>query len=87
MKNPDILTTDELKPSLGDHYATTKLATEKIIQESKLNWTIFRLSAIMGAGNHKITELMFHMPVNTSVEITTPEDTACAFVNAADKME
>ena len=87
VKNPDILTTDELKPSLGDHYATTKLATEKIIQESKLNWTIFRLSAIMGAGYHKITELMFHMPLNTSVEITTPEDNARTFVNAADKME
>lgn len=30
---------------------------------------------------------MFHMPLNTPIEITTPEDTARAFVNAAHKKE
>lgn len=85
ISNPNILVTDDLNPSPGDYYATTKITSEEIIKNSNLDWTIFRLSAIMGADNHKISELMFHMPLNTSIEITTPEDTARAFVNAYDK--
>ena len=79
-----IKVTDPLKPSMGDYYAETKIMAEKAVRESRLRWTIFRLSAIMGAGNHKISGLMFLMPLNTPVEITTPEDTARAFVNAID---
>ena len=82
LKNPNIRVGDTLKPSLGDEYAVTKLAAEKLITESKLNWTIFRLSAIMWNDNHEISKLMFHMPLETPIEITTPEDTASAFVNA-----
>lgn len=87
VKSPFIRVSDPINPSPGDFYATTKIAAEEAIKSSKLNWTIFRLSAIMGASNHKISALMFHMPLNTSVEITTPEDTARAFVNAAHKKE
>lgn len=87
VKNPYIYVSDVLKPSPGDFYATTKIAAEEIIKNSHLNWTIFRLSAIMGAGNHKISALMFHMPLDTPIEITTPEDTARAFVNAAYERE
>ena len=32
--------------------------------------------------NHKISKLMFHMPLSTSLEICTPKDTAKAFVEA-----
>lgn len=82
LKNPYIKVNDPLKPSLGDEYAVTKLAAEELIRKSKLNWTIFRLSAIMWNDNHKISKLMFHMPLDTYIEITTPEDTARAFVKA-----
>ena len=82
LKNPDIFTTDTLAPSLGDEYAKTKIKAEEIIQASRLNWTIFRLSAIMGSNNHEVGKLMFHMPLGTAIEICTPEDTARAFVNA-----
>jgi nucleoside-diphosphate-sugar epimerase len=78
---------DKLQASVGDEYAKTKIAAEKIIQSSNLKWSIFRLSAIMGIGNHKMTGLMFHMPLNTKMEITTPKDTARAFVNAITKQE
>lgn len=87
VKNPFIRVSDELKPSDRDYYAETKIASEEIVRLGKLRWTIFRLSAIMGAQNHKISPLMFHMPLNTPVEITTPEDTARAFVNAAHKTD
>ena len=81
--NPNIRVGDPLKPSLGDEYARTKLECERIIQRSNLNWTIFRLAAIMG--NHKISKLMFHMPLATTMEICTPPDTARAFVNGIGK--
>lgn len=83
IQNPWITVDDALKPSAGDQYAITKIEAENIIRNSKLNWSIFRLSAIMGG--HKISKLMFHQPLNTSLEITTPEDTARAFVNAIGK--
>ncbi len=86
-ETPDIYTTDPLTPSLGDEYAVTKIAAEKSIRESKLNWSIYRLSAIMGIGNHKISKLMFHMPLETIMEICTVEDTARAFVNSIGKKE
>lgn len=82
---PDITIHDTLQPSEGDEYAKTKIETEKLIQDSKLNWSIFRLAAIMG--NHKISKIMFHMPLETRVEICTPEDTARAFVSAIEKQE
>ena len=84
-KNPDIYTTDPLKPSVGDVYGVTKIVAEGLIRESKLNWSIYRLSAIMGIGNHKISKLMFHMPLDTIMEICTIKDTARAFVNSIEK--
>jgi nucleoside-diphosphate-sugar epimerase len=83
LDNPHITVNDPLKPSKGDEYAKTKIEAEQIIRSSRIDWTIFRLSAIMG--KHKISELMFHMPLNTCMEIATPEDTARAFINAFDK--
>lgn len=80
LKNPNIYITDPILPSLGDEYAKTKIAAEEIITTSKLRWSIFRLTAIMGG--HKISKLMFHMPLATSMEICSPADTGRAFVNA-----
>jgi cholest-5-ene-3beta,7alpha-diol 3beta-dehydrogenase len=80
--NPWIKTSDPLIPSDRDEYARTKIAAEKIITNSKIRWTIFRLTAIMGMDNHKPSELMFHMPLNSHLEIATPGDTGRAFVNS-----
>lgn len=86
-KNPDITISDELKPSMGDDYGVTKVEAEKIIRESSLSWSIYRLSAIMGIGNHKISKLMFHMPLDTVMEIATVRDTARAFINSIGKRD
>lgn len=80
MKNPEISINDILQPSPGDQYGETKVLCESLIQQSKLSWSIFRLAAIMG--NHKISKLMFHMPLETPMEICTPQDTGRAFVKA-----
>lgn len=82
-KDPFIQVGDALLPSAGDAYADTKIAAEQLVKESQLNWTIFRLAAIMG--NHKMSKLMFHQPLNTALEIATPRDTARAFVNGIEK--
>lgn len=87
LKNPLINVGDPMSPSEGDEYAKTKILAEEALQSSKLDWSIFRLSAIMGADNHKISGLMFHMPLETSMEITTPEDTGRAFVKAIYKRD
>ena len=83
--NPFIKITDIIQPSAGDIYAQTKIEAEELIKNSKLNWTIFRLAAIMK--NHKVSRLMFHMPLSTTFEICTPSDTARAFTNGIYKKE
>jgi nucleoside-diphosphate-sugar epimerase len=85
LQNPDIRVGDTLSPSLGDAYAQTKITTENLIQESGLAWSIFRLAAIIGVKNHKMSKIMFHMPLDTMMEICSPSDTARAFVNAIEK--
>jgi len=82
LNDPWISVHDRLFPSEGDEYGRTKIKAEQIITGSSLDWSIFRLTAIMG--KHKVSELMFHMPLTTMLEIGTPEDTARAFINALD---
>ena len=82
---PRITVNDPLMPSEGDLYGHTKIEAEELIRNSKLEWSVFRLSAIMK--NHKISKLMFHMPLNTQLEICTPKDAATAFVEAINKRE
>lgn len=85
LENPEIRVNDTLQASDGDYYATTKITVENEVQNSGLDWSIFRLTAIMGVRNHKISPLMFHQPLNTKLEIATPEDTARAFIHAIEK--
>ncbi|MGC1633670.1 MAG: NAD(P)-dependent oxidoreductase [Gelidibacter sp.] len=83
VEHPFIKVGDSLMPSENDVFAETKIAAEESVQKSQLDWTIFRLAAIMG--NHKISKLMFRQPLNTALEFCTPRDMARAFVNAIDK--
>lgn len=84
LKNPIISVSDPLLGAEHDNYSRSKVEAEKIIQASGLHWSIFRLSAIMGIGNHRISEKMFEMPLETVMEIATVKDTARAFVRATD---
>lgn len=85
--DPYIKVGDPLTPALGDNYAYTKIEMEKLIQESGLSYSIFRLAAIMGASNHVMSGLMFRMPLKQVMEICTPKDTARAFVYALNHQE
>lgn len=85
IKGPDIKVTDPPKGLDHDNYSKTKVDAEAVITSSKLNWSIFRLSAIMGIGNHKVSGIIFDVPLETKMEIATVKDTANGFVRALDK--
>ena len=71
---------DPLISSKWDYYAQTKIIAEDIIKKSKLDYTIFRLTGVMGSP--KIDPLLFHMPLDTRFEIATTRDVAFALVEA-----
>ena len=85
--DPNINVSDPLLPSIGDEYAATKIAAEELVKSSGLAHTIFRITAVMGVNNHKISKLMFHMPLATPIELVTPLDAGKAFANAVDRRD
>ena len=83
IENPEIRVGDALIPSVGDEYARTKIETEKMIQDSGLVFTIFRLCGILTT-TLKIQPLMFHMPLGTTLEWCHASDVGFALVEAID---
>lgn len=81
----NIKVTDELKIKKNDYYPIIKKQTEDLIIRSGINYTIFRLTAIMDVP--KVDPLMFHMPLDTRMEIASANDTAKAFVNGIDHIK
>lgn len=77
---PWISVKDKLLPSEGDYYAFVKIETEQMIKNAKIPYTIFRLTGIM---DHPVIDpLMFHMPLDTKLEIASVTDTGMAFAKA-----
>lgn len=87
LKTPIISVNDPIQTTKWDKYGQAKIESEKLIQNSKLDWSIFRLSAIMGIGNHKVSKIIFHVPLDTIMEIATVDDTARAFANIIGKKD
>ena len=87
LKTPVISVNDPIETTKWDKYGQAKIASEQLIQNSKLDWSIFRLSAIMGIGNHKVSKIVFHVPLDTIMEIATVDDTSRAFANSIGKRE
>jgi nucleoside-diphosphate-sugar epimerase len=79
-----IKVSDPVQFSQDDYYAFIKKMTEDMIVESGIEFTIFRLTAIMDTP--RIDPLMFHMPLDTKLEIASARDTARAFVFGLQKM-
>jgi nucleoside-diphosphate-sugar epimerase len=79
--SPWISVDDPLLPSEGDYYAVTKIQAERLIRSSRLRWSVFRLTAIMGIQT-RMDPLFFNMPLDTSLEIATARDTGYALVEA-----
>jgi nucleoside-diphosphate-sugar epimerase len=81
VKNPWIKVSDLLQPSEGDYYAVTKIKAEQIVKSSDLRWSIFRLTGIFNP-RQKLDPLLFHMPLDTCIEMATTRDTGYALAEA-----
>ncbi len=86
-ENPWLKVTDKLIPGVGDIYSYTKIEAEKLIRKSNTKFSIFRLSFVLGYGNHKIDKVMFTVPLNSPMEIITIHDVANMFVRAIEKRD
>jgi len=84
LDNPMIKTTDILAPSRGDYYALTKITAEKLIRNSGVDFAIFRLTYITSVNKLNMDPLMFHMPLDTSIEICDTKDVGLALANAVE---
>ena len=81
INNPYITIEDPINPSKDDVYAKSKVDAEGIINNSGLDWSIFRLCGVL-ANKLRIQPLMFHMPLDTALEWCHPEDVGFALVEA-----
>ena len=80
--NPMIEIYDPLLPSKHDKYAQSKIQAENIVRESGLNFSIFRLTYITSVNKLNMDPLMFHMPLDTPIEICDTKDVGLALANA-----
>ncbi|MEA2070604.1 MAG: NAD(P)-dependent oxidoreductase, partial [Asgard group archaeon] len=74
-------TSQPFNPSPHDHYARQKIACEKLISQSDLEWAIFRLAAI-GTLKLNVDPLMFEVPLDTRLEYAHTKDTGLALAKA-----
>ncbi|WP_041400990.1 NAD-dependent epimerase/dehydratase family protein [Salinispira pacifica] len=81
----EIFPDDPLHPSPGDCYARHKIAAEQYLAESGLPWNILRMSYIVSPRKLRPDPLMFHMPLNTRIEVIHASDAACALLQAFQK--
>ncbi len=87
VKTPFITETDPPAPSPRDNYARHKIACEKRIRASTLNWTILRLSYVVSAAKLAMDPLLFEMPLETAIEPVHSVDVAIACANAAERLD
>jgi nucleoside-diphosphate-sugar epimerase len=85
VKNYNIKVNDPLIPSVGDYYAEVKIMTEEMIRNSGVQYTIYRLTGIMGYP--ALDALMFHMPLNTKIEFASNRDVGYAFANSINHLK
>ncbi|TFG22521.1 MAG: NAD(P)-dependent oxidoreductase [Promethearchaeota archaeon] len=85
--DPFIKVSDPLNPSKGDFYARTKITSERLIKESGLNFAIFRLTYITSMNKLEMDPLMFHMPLDTKIEICDTHDVGLAIANSINSNE
>lgn len=79
--NPYIQVTDPPNPG-NDEYAKQKLECEHLIKASNLQCVIFRLTYIVSMDKLEMDPLMYHMPLETCIEICHADDVGLALANA-----
>ncbi len=77
---------DPLRPSVGDFYATTKIASERAIIDSGIkHWAIMRQTFIAIPNALTLMDpIMFHQPVHTHIELITNDDAGYGLVQTTE---
>ena len=86
-ENPIIKLSDPINIDTEDLYASTKIKAEKLIKESKLEYSIFRVSYVLATNIIRFRSVMFYIALDTSVEIIHAKDVGLALVNAIESNE
>ncbi|MHA1667591.1 MAG: NAD-dependent epimerase/dehydratase family protein, partial [Candidatus Heimdallarchaeaceae archaeon] len=74
---------EEPKPLEHDEYAKHKIAMEKMLQNSSLEWVIFRLGVVPSLRMPiEIPKIMYDVPFDQRLEFVHTRDVALACVNA-----
>jgi nucleoside-diphosphate-sugar epimerase len=73
----------------SDHYAAHKLDAERIVRESRLRWSVLRLTSVLldRGPDPENLRLMVRIPLDTRVEFVDPRDLAVALVHATERPE
>lgn len=77
---------DPIFPSIGDFYALTKVAAERIVIESGLRyWAVIRQTFITIPNLFSLMDpIMYHQPIDQHIEPITSEDAGFGIVNCID---
>jgi len=86
-KNPIIRVSDPVDDNTKDIYTSTKIKGERIVKESGLEYTIFRVSYVVAIDVLKFRPVMFYMALDSKVEIIHARDAGLAIVNAIESEE
>jgi len=86
-ENPIIKLSDPIDDNTKDIYTSTKIKTERLIKESKLDYSIFRVSYVVATNIIKLRPVMFFIALDSSVEAIHAKDVGLALVNAIDSNE
>lgn len=68
-----------------DNYTHTKVECERLLRESKVHWTILRLTAVPPLEiSMKMDPMLFEIPLEQKVEFVHTRDVGVAFANAVE---
>jgi len=82
LENPNIRISDPVDPNSPDIYTYTKIEAEKLIINSGMDYCILRISYVTSVDMLKFRPIMFHIPLDTHLEIIHVKDVAQVIVNA-----
>ncbi|MFX1316655.1 MAG: NAD-dependent epimerase/dehydratase family protein [Promethearchaeota archaeon] len=81
LENPIIKISDPIDVNPNDIYSYTKIEAEKSIIKSGMDYCIYRISYAASVNILKFRPIMFHIPLDTPLEIIHVKDVAQAIVN------
>ncbi|MDX1798163.1 MAG: NAD(P)-dependent oxidoreductase [Candidatus Lokiarchaeia archaeon] len=82
LENSVIKVSDPVISNPKDVYTYTKIESEKLIANSGVDYCIFRISYVTSVDMLRFRPVMFHIPLDSWLEIIHAKDVALAIVNA-----